>query len=55
MTQRKQNIMPFDGIKIKMPVSPLQSYDYRVDATVDLKFDFRQLYDLAQDVADDWN
>jgi len=55
MTQRKQNIMPFDGIKIKMPVSPLQSYDYRVDATVDLKFDFRQLYDLAQDVADDRN
>jgi hypothetical protein len=55
MTQRKQNIMPFDWIKIKMPTSPLQAYDYRVDATVDLKFDFRQLFDLAQDVADDWN
>lgn len=55
MTQRKQNIMPFDGIKIKLQTSPLQSYDYKVDATVDLKFDFRELYDLAQEVADDRN
>jgi hypothetical protein len=55
MTQRKWNIMPFDGIKIKLPTSPLQAYDYRIEAGVDVKFDFRVLYELARDVADDWN
>jgi hypothetical protein len=55
MTQRKWNIMPFDGIKIKLPTSPLQAYDYKVEAAVDVKFDFRVLYELARNVADDWN
>jgi len=55
MTQRKSNIMPFDWRKIKLPVSPIPAYDYKIEATVDLKFDFRELYDLAQGVADKRN
>ncbi|MDP2669481.1 MAG: hypothetical protein Q8O99_00250 [bacterium] len=38
-----------------MPVSPIPAYDYKIEATVDLKFDFRELYDLAQGVADKRN
>jgi hypothetical protein len=41
MTQRKMNIDPFDSLKVTFPESPIEGYDYKLDATVDLKFDFQ--------------
>lgn len=52
MTQRKQDIAPFDELKITIPDSPRQGFDYKIASHVDLKFDFSVLYDTLDNVVE---
>lgn len=51
LTQRKMDLQPFDSLKITIPQSPIESYDYRVDSRVDIKADFSALYDVVDGIA----
>jgi hypothetical protein len=55
MTQRSNDIQPFDSLEIKIPQTPIEAYDYKIDAVVDFKADFRQLYDIFDDVSLEWS
>lgn len=55
LTQRSNDILPFDSLEIKIPQTPVEAYDYKIDAVVDFKADFRQLYDIMDDVSLEWS
>lgn len=55
MTQRTQDLLPFDELQVTIPAGPVQWYDYKIDSLVDIKADFRQLYDIVDGFVGDWN
>lgn len=55
LTQRSNDIQPFDSLEIKIPQTPVEAYDYKIDAVVDFKADFRQLYDIVDDISLEWS
>gem|GEM_PF-4559804 len=48
LTQRTRSVSPFDTISITLPDSPLDGYNYHIDAFVDLKIGFDELYDVFE-------
>jgi hypothetical protein len=55
MTQRKQNIFPFDDLKIDFDPSPVQGVDYKITSYVDIKAEFSPLYDAIDEKVTDRN
>ena len=50
MTQRKQDIFPFDDLKIDFDPSPVQWVDYKLTSYIDIKAEFSPLYDAIDSV-----
>lgn len=55
ITQRTNRVFPFDFMNITMPKAPLEWKDIRMDTYLRLKFEFDQLTDFVDGVADDIN
>ncbi len=55
LTQRTWSVSPFDSISITLPDAPVEWYDYHIDAFVDLKVSFDELYNVFDEIADTVN